>query len=368
MGWVGRVNFVTFASLMKKILLIALIMAAAADVAACTSAVVSGKLTRDGRPLLWKHRDTGTLDNFVAKVDPSDGCYGYVALFNKGDITLREAWVGMNDAGFAVMNTASYNLAPDTAKVKDREGIVMSEALRRCRKVEDFARLLDTLPKPLGVQANFGVIDGDGNGGYFETDDYSYRFFPVGDSILVRTNFSVSGGSERRLGTVRYDNAIHLLGPHIEAADISAELLTDTISRSFYYSPDDEDKFTSRRWLVYDRDFIPRYSTSASVVIEGGNEPVMWTVLGYPPCGIVSPATPDSVPSGLSADPQTGRAPDCDRALQLKETVFTQDKKGKGRYVDLKRLRPLLERCVKASAEVYRRFRRESETRSTSCL
>ena len=26
---------------------------------ACTSAVITGKVTTDGRPLLWKHRDTG---------------------------------------------------------------------------------------------------------------------------------------------------------------------------------------------------------------------------------------------------------------------------------------------------------------------
>ena len=35
----------------------------------CTSAVVSGRVTPDGRPLLWKHRDASDLNNrsFISK-------------------------------------------------------------------------------------------------------------------------------------------------------------------------------------------------------------------------------------------------------------------------------------------------------------
>ena len=32
---------------------------------ACTSVIVSGKATPDGRPLMWKHRDTGTRYNHI---------------------------------------------------------------------------------------------------------------------------------------------------------------------------------------------------------------------------------------------------------------------------------------------------------------
>lgn len=135
---------------------------------ACTSAIVGGHLTPDGRPLLWKHRDTGTEHNFVARVAAhSPGEADFVALFNAGDTLLREAWIGVNSHGFAVMNTASYNLAPDTASYRDMEGVIMARALKSCRTVADFAILLDSLPKPLGVQANFGVIDSLGNGCIF---------------------------------------------------------------------------------------------------------------------------------------------------------------------------------------------------------
>ena len=33
---------------------------------ACSSAVISGKVTPDGRPLLWKNRETGFLRNHMA--------------------------------------------------------------------------------------------------------------------------------------------------------------------------------------------------------------------------------------------------------------------------------------------------------------
>ena len=52
---------------------------------------------------------------FIERV-PSDRLYiGYILpFFNAGDSLLHEAWTGFNEAGLAIMNTASYNLAPDT--------------------------------------------------------------------------------------------------------------------------------------------------------------------------------------------------------------------------------------------------------------
>ncbi|MCI0495741.1 hypothetical protein L0Z72_12120, partial [candidate division KSB1 bacterium] len=44
----------------------------------CTVAVVSGKATVDGRPLLWKNRDTSYLDNEVSYF--ADGKYAYIGV------------------------------------------------------------------------------------------------------------------------------------------------------------------------------------------------------------------------------------------------------------------------------------------------
>ncbi len=109
----------------------------------CTTAVISGKYTADGRPILWKHRDSGTDDNKLMYFD--DGRYSFVGLVNAEDAS-HQVWSGANETGFSIMNSASYNLRQnDTTKIRDREGIVMRMALQYCASIQDFENLLDTL-------------------------------------------------------------------------------------------------------------------------------------------------------------------------------------------------------------------------------
>ena len=326
---------------------------------ACTSAIISGALTRDGRPILWKNRDTSHLVNYVAITEATDSTHAYVALYNSEDTIAAEAWIGYNDAGFAIMNTASYNLNHPADNWKDREGILMTKALAYCSTVDDFNNLLKSLPKPLGVEANFGVIDAYGNGGFFETDDLNFTFYQLDSQnpIVVRTNFSVSG-RDGGLGYVRYDNACHLLAPHIKNSDISPELLTDSLSRSFYYSPDSSDKSTEE--IVLDKDFIPRHSTSASIAIEGVNSPdeinqmVMWTLMGYPPCGITKPVTLDNLPNDLIADGLGGCQASRNNLL-LKEKIFY--KKGRQWFIKMTELQRNSNENKSKSLNNYQRFR-----------
>ncbi|MCM1517885.1 MAG: hypothetical protein NC117_04515 [Pseudoflavonifractor sp.] len=348
--------------------LVALIVGAvtagvALDAGGCTSAIIGASRSATGRPLLWKNRDTGTEHNFVARVEPRDSSdIGYVALFNGGDSLLLDAWIGVNEAGFAVMNTASYNLVPDTASYKDREGAVMTEALRRCRSVGDFAALLAGMPRPMGVQANFGVIDANGNGGYFETDDYDYTFYPLdeSDGVLVRTNYSYSGDSTSGFGYIRHENAVRLLKPYLDGDSVTASTFTDGLSRSFYHSLLDKDmSLSGDRWVV-DQDFIPRYSTSASVVVEGvapGEDPslsIMWTAIGYPPCSHVVPVFLDDVPLGLRPAGAEWRSPMCDSIVELKHWAFPIARGSGQHYVNMSVLAPISGRGRDRSLENYR--------------
>ena len=57
----------------------------------------------------------------------------------------------------------------------------MAAALKKCRTVDEFERFLDGCQKPMGVQANFGVIDAGGAGAYFETDDNSFKRYDLAD-------------------------------------------------------------------------------------------------------------------------------------------------------------------------------------------
>lgn len=311
----------------------------------CTSAVVSGRVTPDGRPLLWKHRDASDLNNRIVHFEAEGGKLEFVGLVNGVDTIANEVWAGYNTSGFAIMNTASYNLKNDTSSLSDREGVVMKQALGECRAVEDFARLLDSLPRPIGVEANFGVVDALGGAAYFEVNNYEVFRYDVKDSpdgYLLRTNYSVSGRPNEGYGYIRYDNAARLFSRAASERSITPEWITGICSRSFYHTLLGRD-FTTDTWVV-DQDFIPRRSTSASVVIEGvnpGESPVfttMWTMLGYPPCSVVLPVwigCEYGVPTLLQGSEDSVRSPLCERSNRLKNKVFSLERGSGPHYLHM---------------------------------
>lgn len=331
------------------------------DAESCTSAIVSAEASGTGRPMLWKHRDTSTTDNVVEYIPGRNGEHSYVALFNAGDRKREQAWTGMNDAGFAVMNTASYNIKDDNVSQKkmDREGYVMTIALKNCRTVEDFAKLLETLPRPMGVEANFGVIDATGAGAYFETNNHSYVRYDLRDEpsgVLVRTNYSHSGRSDEGYGFVREANALHVLEPYIKNREVTPEVLTEIASRSFYHDlkKKDFEHDSCGRWVI-DQDFIPRYKSTATIVIEGcipvddvddvtpamvGKEYIMWTGLGYPPCAEIVPVwcEADGVDRELRGTGESGHSPLADKAKARRAEVFPLKKGNGDKYIDITKL------------------------------
>lgn len=326
----------------------------------CTSAVVGAEINPSGRPMLWKNRDTSTIDNKVEYVKGKEGEHSYVGLFNAGDRLLKEAWMGMNDAGFAVMNTASYNIKDDKvpAKMMDKEGILMTKALKHCRTVDDFARLLDKYPRPMGVEANFGVIDATGNGAYFETNNHSYIRYNLNeadDGIIVRTNYSHSGRKGEGYGFIREANAEYLLKPYVDEKSITPEILTEKLSREFYHDLKKRDyTYGPDRWVI-DQDFIPRYKSTATVAIEGcrpvddisavdssfiEKEYIMWTGLGYPPVSEIRAVrcSPDGVDINLRGSLPNGHSPLADEAKRKRDEVFSIKKGNGDKYIDMSRL------------------------------
>lgn len=318
-----------------------LLLAAAPPVGACTSAIVSRAASADGSMLLWKHRDSGHKDNVVARVEGSGEAMAYVAVFNASDRALREAWAGVNEAGFAVMNTASYNLAPDTAAIKDREGLVMTMALRSCRKAADFTALLDSLiatGQPLGVQANFGVIDPHGGAIYVEASDHAYTVFPMEqekDGWMVRTNFSYSGSESGRLGVMRHATARRLIADAAARQALSPELLTDSLSRSFYHSAQGADLLESGLHSTPDLgDLIVRRSSCSSTVIilPPDGEPRMRVAIGNPLLSQARDVTLQNIPAELLPSGPSGHSPLCDRVNRLRDRVWSR-KNADGKWI-----------------------------------
>ncbi len=110
------------------IFLLILVVNAAPDLCACTTVIISGRYTPDGRPLLWKHRDSD--DEKTKLMYFHEGRFDFIALVDVSDTLGENVWIGTNSAGFAIMNSASYNLnLPDTCQKRDLEGILMKSAL-----------------------------------------------------------------------------------------------------------------------------------------------------------------------------------------------------------------------------------------------
>ena len=210
------------------------VAAFAVEALACTSAIVSGKLTANGRPLLWKNRDTNDQNNRIKRIPAGESTYEFVGLFDARDVRDTAVWMGYNEKGFAIMNTASYNINADNVPEKnmDKEGV----ALEVCASVDDFEQLLKSWPQPRGVEANFGVIDAQGHGAYFETGNYTLVKYDLSEEpsgILIRTNYSYSGRKDEGAGYVREGNEKHLLEAHVERCDITPAVFTEELSRTF---------------------------------------------------------------------------------------------------------------------------------------
>ena len=358
------------------------------SVIACTSAIIGADKNSYGRPLLWKHRDTSTADNKIEYIPSKNGEFAYVALFNAKDSKLKEAWIGMNEYGFAVMNTASYNIKDDKVKQKDmdKEGFVMTKALKKCKTVDDFAHLLDTIKKPMGVEANFGVIDAYGHGAYFETNNHSYKRFNLEDSpdhVLVRTNYSHSGRPKEGYGFIREANANHLLAPYIESGSVTPEVLTEDLSRNFYHDLLKKDFSKNEGKWVIDQDFIPRFTSTSSIVVEGckplkegenlspdfiKQQYIMWSALGYPPCSETFPVKcfPEGVDKVLTGNQPNGHSQQCDKVLKRKAEVFPFSKGNGNKYIDMEVLyndegTGYVQTLVPQNLEVYKKAREERD-------
>ena len=241
----------------------------------CTSVIISGKMREDGKPVMMKHRDTGHKSNDIKRFEGEK--YSFIGLFDTDVPFSPEVWAGMNSAGFCIMNTATYDLKDDDvpANRMDREGFVMFRALEICATAEDFEHFLDTLSKPMGIEANFGVTDARGAAIYYEVDNWKIRArYDVDEEpsgYRVVTNFTWSGRKADRKGVDRYEKACRLLeGTSIPISEWNHDFLINTISRSG--SP------------------ILRSITTASIVFEDG---IMWASLGKPDKNPYHPYTID---------------------------------------------------------------------------
>ena len=344
---------------MKKLVLalaiLAVMMTEVQPVQACTSVIVSGSVTKDGRPMIFKHRDSKSVHNMMIVVQGQR--YRYLGLVNAEDTTPNDVWGGHNEAGFGIINTAAYNMNGDGGDT-DGDGIFIRKALELCATLEDFERLLDTVKKPREVNSNFAVLDAKGGCAYYETGNYDYVKFDVNDpevapdGYLMRTNFGTTGNHKLDQGVERYQAITDFMAEACKEGNLEHDYLITNISRYLKHGvtkldmhdfmPESEE---DTRYVSF-HDYIARYSTASVILVQGVRpdesplNTVSWTIMGWPLTTVAIPlvlTTTGKLPA-IVTDDGTGHSQLNEMGLKLKARVFSLERGNVEFYGDLSKL------------------------------
>ena len=342
---------------MKKILILLITLFITNIGFGCTTAVISGKYTKDGRPMIWKLRDTDYLKNKMMYFN--DGKYNYVGLVNSEDLKGEQVWGGANSKGFSIMNSASFNVnLNDSTSIKDREGYIMKKALQECATLEDFENLLKNLPKPMGLAAHFGVIDANGGASFYEVNNNTFTKFDANDSAeapngyILRTNFSFTGKKDIGYGFIRFQTAQDLFYQAESMGKLNYQTIIQDFSRSFKHAVQNKDfrkEFETAPegdHFINSGDFITRHGSSSAILIQGvkpkesSDLTTIWTMVGFPNTSI---ALPTWVKGGkdlpkLLAEGSTGNSPLNEMALKLKDECYPIKRSAGYKYLNISKL------------------------------
>lgn len=299
---------------------------------ACTIGAFGPTAISEGRPVLWKNRDVTNPDQEMKFL--CGPRFRFIANVYAGE-TL-DVWAGINEVGFAIMNSNSYNLTDNLTDADD--GNIMRLALGTCATVEDFARLLDSL-NIVGREtpANFGVFDATGTTAIFEAGYTSYtRYDSKDDSLgfLIRANYSMSGGPSRILGKNRFERAQQLCRAAFHENRLNLTFIIGTLARDLGQVGFDPyplpflGKFGSLPFGYLPTDTTICRSQTRSVEIMVGPAPgaqprtgMMWVLLGQPVATLPIPLweVAETVPPLLDG---TITAPICDEAQRLVSYLY----------------------------------------------
>jgi hypothetical protein len=296
----------------------------------CTIGVASGSVTADGRPLVWKTRDTDEPDNEVRWQTARP--FSYLGVFNADGIS---PWMAVNERGFALVNANSLDLAGTD---NSGNGSFMRRAMAGCATVADFQRLLDTTNLTgRRTKAHFAVIDTTGAAAIFETGGSQYWKYDVGDSgcpgYVIRTNFAVHGGGT--IGYQRYLRSRAIIGGLRSAGDLSARGIIRAQMRDFSDAAGAPIPVPNAAFIypglapgsIETSSSICGATSVSAAVIQGvgRDEPAalttMWTMLGFPAATITVPYWPvGGTPP--AADGPTG-APLCSETRRLYSGLYS---------------------------------------------
>ncbi|HNQ64433.1 MAG TPA: hypothetical protein PK842_02705 [Smithella sp.] len=298
---------------------------------ACDVAVVSGKVTTDGKPLIWKNFDNSSSDRqqvayFPAKKSGPGG-YLMVYRFENGMKLLNNGSAitpsgGVNESGFAIAGTSvyqDYNLMAEPVNINT---VLMEEALATCTTLAEFESLLKRWPYyhwGTVISANFVVIDAKGGAALYEcftghlntglnlmqfrkndantgkiTNQYGWTLKRaqsnfIGFHIMTNYNYYIpwNVGQDRKY---RAEALLTQLATEkrINYRTVMREVAKDVVGKQVQTDLSSETNYSTTYCLS-------RNATRSSIVVRGvasGDNPrlaTMWVNLGEPSVGVFVP-------------------------------------------------------------------------------
>jgi len=298
---------------------------------ACDVAVVSGKVTTDGKPLIWKNFDNSSSDRQQVAYFPAkkSGPGGYLMVYrfedgmkllNNGSAITPSG--GVNESGFAIAGTSvyqDYNLMAEPVNINT---VLMEEALATCTTLAEFESLLKRWPYShwgTVISANFVVIDAKGGAALYEcftghlnlgfnlmqfrkndantgkiTNQYGWTLKRaqsnfIGFHILTNYNYYIpwNVGQDRKY---RAEALLTQLATEkrINYRTVMREVAKDVVGKQVQTDLSSETNYSTTYCLS-------RNATRSSIVVSGvasGGNPrlaTMWVNLGEPSVGVFVP-------------------------------------------------------------------------------
>ena len=363
---------------MKRIVFSLLIFAVSAGLiwggvsTACTIGAASGKATADGRPMIWKTRDTGVKNNELYY--NTSGKYKFLSLINAGSTA---SWHGVNEKGFSILNSSCGDLRDRSRARRSRDpnaprrsrrsrdpnaprrsrepndpggsrnlerrldnGTLMRYSLANCADVAEFEKLLEKTNKTgRRTAGNFVVMDAKGEVAIFETGSKKFTKFDAKDpnaapnGYILRSNFAFSVGEENnsswRYSFNRYKRTSDLVKGFYADGKVTYKDILRTQMRDFsdvkgeaisvpFAGRSDANVpagYIKNRWSLC------RASTASTALVVGvrdGEDPrlsTMWTILGQPAAAVAVPYWPVGKTPPEADGPET--APLCDVSRKI---------------------------------------------------
>lgn len=321
---------------------------------ACDIAVISGKYTSNGRPVIWKNRDHGPRweqeIRYYEAVDPSVG--GSVRIVDRASIspllyadgTKSIMSGGVNESGFAITNTTVYENDFIHEYISNANHLLMEFALETCKTVEDFDAVLEDFkhiskdwifPVPLEgmtsavISGNFVAIDAEGGAVLYEI--YSGAGTGAYLTDLMINRYDANNIEDAPFGFVNRTNSHDWLERNSDTQREvrGTEILTELYEEGIQF-PNDESKGLNFKNILmilakdvcgddpymvngipvanavnkntpnkYNTTYcISRYMTNIAMVVDGvtpGDDPkltTLWCNLGEPAIGVSTPYFP----------------------------------------------------------------------------